>query len=237
MCLCSFTAPARSTNSHTHSYTGGRGRRARCQPAHQERHSASYPKRPAVFIRSAFSHIHSHHNETALRSNFRFSVLPGDNLTRSQSCGLNRQPSDYLAVRNISWATAAQKITFRKTGRIGDDVGLLLKASFVLMTANVAADNTVVHCGKNWARMNICAGWWCEGTTDSSTRRACWSEWGGFICIAWLKVYSCLLTEQWSYQSLQKAIQPLFHWSILRSVSTLFCKTCAADLCEEMLCR
>lgn len=97
MCLCSFTAPARSTNSHTHSYTGGRGRRARCQPAHQERHSASYPKRPTVFIRSAFSHIHSHHNETALRSNFRFSVLPGDNLTHSQSCGLNRQPSDYLA--------------------------------------------------------------------------------------------------------------------------------------------
>ena len=58
------------THSHIHSYTDGRVYHARCQLAHQEWYSASYPKHPTIL------HMCSHTNGTAIGSSFGLSILP-----------------------------------------------------------------------------------------------------------------------------------------------------------------
>lgn len=73
-----------------------------------------------------------------------------------------------------------------------NDVGILLKMCFDLMTANVAADNTVVHCGENWARMNIYAGWWWRGDHWRTNEEASFA----LRDLKWADLYSCLLTEE-----------------------------------------
>ena len=150
MCLCSFRAPARSTKSHTHSYTGGRGRHARCQPAAQ----CFLSKAPcSIYTLSLLTH----------------SLAPQWNSPQEQfQVQCVRPGTIWRAARAVDWTgnppISARSATFpepqlpKKLQRIGNDVGLLLKVSFVSMTANVAADNTAVHCGKNWASMNICTG-------------------------------------------------------------------------------